>query len=353
VMGDKVPPITQEPLFFPVTTLQFETFPVIPIQTGQWVGDAELPMEPAPQFFPLVLPSSEEAPANPVIPFRAGRVLGDKTQPITIEPKFFPVTTLQFETFPVIPFQVFRDKEPVELPHHGAVNPNFFFFPFIDFTFETHPNIPLIVVPPTAMAPRLDGAIPKFYPTITQVAAIAAASPFIPFRVVPPTADEPRLDGAQSQFRPVLPFNFVTHPNIPIIIGRSDAELDPAIANYPFQRPVFTGFVVGNAPPIAYDATGYGTCILQIDPTLYPSAAAFYMEAVLKSDTGTAAARLFNITDAAAVALSEVTTVSTSFVRLRSAALTLPAGPREYRIEPGFSAAATTTMCGARVIVST
>jgi hypothetical protein len=381
-------------------------------------------MEPGPRFFPTVMPSTEVDPANPVIPFNA-IIWKHPVPPHQIAPQFLPVVLPNFVTHPNIAFQVFRDKEPLHPPHHGAVNLNYFYFPFIDFTFETHPNIPIQVVrdfgdrtpplpiaakpkyfpfidfpfetspvppfrvgrdfgdkappieafpkfypfidftfethpniqfrvmPPTATVPDLGAALPKFYPTLMPSGLVAAANPVILFKVVPPTATVPKLGEATPQFLPVILPNFVTHPNIPIIYGRSLAEQDPAVERYPFQRPVFLGFPVGNAPPIVYDPDGYGTCILQIDPTLYPAAAAFYMEAVIKSDIGTAAARLFNITDAVAVAGSEVTTLTTSFVRLRSGALTLPAGPREYRVEPGLSAGSVTTVCGARVIVST
>ena len=49
---------------------------------------------------------------------------------------------------------------------------------------------------------------------------------------------------------------------------------------------------------------------------------------------GTAKARIYNVTDAAAVAGSEVTTTSTTYVRLRSGAVTL-ANTKEYQVQFG------------------
>lgn len=61
---------------------------------------------------------------------------------------------------------------------------------------------------------------------------------------------------------------------------------------------------------------------------------AVVFESTIRATVGTARSRLFDITAAAAVANSEVTTTSGSMVRLRSAALTLVDG-NEYRLQTG------------------
>lgn len=63
----------------------------------------------------------------------------------------------------------------------------------------------------------------------------------------------------------------------------------------------------------------------------------WYFEASFKAGTGTAYVRLYNATDAAAVASSEVTTTSTSYVSVRSSALTKPTGTKTFVVQYGHN----------------
>lgn len=67
---------------------------------------------------------------------------------------------------------------------------------------------------------------------------------------------------------------------------------------------------------------------------------AIVFEASIRATAGTARARLFDVTAAAAVANSEVTTTSSSMTRLRSAAITLVDG-NEYRMQTGKAVGST------------
>ncbi len=87
------------------------------------------------------------------------------------------------------------------------------------------------------------------------------------------------------------------------------------------------------------------------DPTQYSPAPTVYFQSYVKTDAGTGRARLFNVTDAAAVSGGEVTTASTSFVRLRTGALTLPATAKEYKVQAGSDVGNTTDLDGADLIV--
>lgn len=63
----------------------------------------------------------------------------------------------------------------------------------------------------------------------------------------------------------------------------------------------------------------------------------WYFEASFKAGTGTASVRLYNQTDAAAVASSVVQTTSTSYVSVRSGALTKPTGTKTFVVQCGHS----------------
>lgn len=62
------------------------------------------------------------------------------------------------------------------------------------------------------------------------------------------------------------------------------------------------------------------------------SGGVFTLEVYMRAITGTVFARLFNVTDTAAVAGSDLSTTSVSFARLRSGALTLTTA-KEYRVQ--------------------
>jgi hypothetical protein len=89
----------------------------------------------------------------------------------------------------------------------------------------------------------------------------------------------------------------------------------------------------------------------QYDPTQYTPAPTVYFSANLKTDAGTGRARLFNVTDGAAVAGGELTTASTSFTLLRTGALTLPATAKVYKCQAGGENPNTTNIEGSDLIV--
>ncbi len=91
--------------------------------------------------------------------------------------------------------------------------------------------------------------------------------------------------------------------------------------------------VIGEAAEILF--TQFGNVLRLIDPADYPTGAEFFLEVSLAATGGTARARLFNVTTAAAVTSSELTTTDADATRLRSPALTLASGANTYRVEYG------------------
>jgi len=90
-------------------------------------------------------------------------------------------------------------------------------------------------------------------------------------------------------------------------------------------------------------------------PFLFTSAnwgtQSFYLEVYLRATSGTVLARLYDRTAGAVVASSEVNTASTSFVRLRSAALTLVNGS-EYEVQFGAAGSGAGAFRSAKVIAA-
>lgn len=121
-------------------------------------------------------------------------------------------------------------------------------------------------------------------------------------------------------------------------------------------EPVVATWVVAVPSLVGVGAPGFvqfGNLTRLITRSDYPASALFYFEAVLASGSPayTARTRLYNITDGIVLAGSELSTTSTTPVRLRSGALTLPAGSKEYRGELGGDAGGVYTCYAADVIV--
>lgn len=85
-----------------------------------------------------------------------------------------------------------------------------------------------------------------------------------------------------------------------------------------------------------------------IDVADYTSASYFF-EAVLKTSAGTAYAQLYDLTSAAAISGSEVSTTATSNTRIRSSEITLLTA-KNYTVQYKNSASNTTTYYGSKVI---
>lgn len=90
-------------------------------------------------------------------------------------------------------------------------------------------------------------------------------------------------------------------------------------------------------------------------PFLYTSAnwgaVSFYLEAYVKATAGTVYARLYNVTDSAAVAGSQLSTAAATYQRLRTAALTLTDG-KTYRAQFGKEGADAGKFLGAKLVVT-
>ncbi len=107
------------------------------------------------------------------------------------------------------------------------------------------------------------------------------------------------------------------------------------------------------APSGAATFTTFGVLTREADDDDMAPTVTYYFEATLKSTGGySATARLYNITDAAAVTGAEVSTASLTPVRVRSSSFTLPTGSKEYRVEFGGPAASGTYTCYAADIIA-
>jgi hypothetical protein len=105
------------------------------------------------------------------------------------------------------------------------------------------------------------------------------------------------------------------------------------------DRRQVSGFYAGIAAtgPIVY--ASYGGPFL-LEKVNYDLDMAYYLEVYMRATSGTAHARLLNVTDNAAISLSELSTVSSTFTRLRSSALAL-ADSKEYAVQLGVQGADT------------
>lgn len=77
------------------------------------------------------------------------------------------------------------------------------------------------------------------------------------------------------------------------------------------------------------DATG---SLIEINFNDWPDHT-FYFEVVGKVDAGTGYWRLYNITDSVAMSESEMSSTSTTAVRLRSSEITKPYGTKEFKVQ--------------------
>jgi hypothetical protein len=105
----------------------------------------------------------------------------------------------------------------------------------------------------------------------------------------------------------------------------------------PIQQGLIAFLDIETVSLIVYSRDGWPFLAL-INPADHPTGTQFFFEVILATDNGaiTASARLFNITDAVAVAGSVLSTTVTGLGdRLRSGAVTLAAGDKEYRAERG------------------
>ena len=135
-------------------------------------------------------------------------------------------------------------------------------------------------------------------------------------------------------------------PEPSIAAGISVITPSPAVATW-----VIPAHVLVAAGAAGF--TQFGELTRLIDRSDFPSTALFYFEAIIKTQdpAHTAKARLYNITDGIVVSGSEITTTSTTTQRLRSGALTLPSGAKEYRTEFGGDGGGIYTCHAADVIV--
>lgn len=89
-----------------------------------------------------------------------------------------------------------------------------------------------------------------------------------------------------------------------------------------------------------------------LNPADFGGSPTVYLEVHMKASAGIAYARLYNVTDGAEVASSEVNTSSTTVVRVRSSALALAAGDKVYRVDfGGVAGTGTFTIYDAIVVI--
>lgn len=81
----------------------------------------------------------------------------------------------------------------------------------------------------------------------------------------------------------------------------------------------------------------------------WASVVLFHVEATYRATTGTVRIRLFDLTAAAAVVSSEVSTASSTLARARSSAITLVDG-HEYRLQVGVDSGAAGAIVGASIL---
>lgn len=198
---------------------------------------------------------------------------------------------------------------------------------------------------------------PQFIPFMPPAPPEATANPVIPISYGRWIGDtRPPLIGTQARY---LPFPYFVEPPLPanpVILFRVSPWLafsqpekrSNAWYAGKYQSPRFYPLIVFQLAPETYEPY---EAFLQFDTTQYTPAGTLFFEVILKSLAGAEVkARLFNITDTAAVAGSEITTTSTLPVRLRSGSIAL-SGTKEYRAEVRVTAGETTTIKSARLIV--
>jgi hypothetical protein len=323
-------------------------YPVIPQRVGQWKGQDEEGLDYRESKFTERLPFSGTFPAEPVIPFRMGQWIGDDTEPA-------PVRT-EFRT--VLP----------GVPPAATANP-------------------VIAYRRGEMYVAREGAIIQagFYRLAAQVAAVATVTP-----VIDPTVSEQVPEEVReilAGFQKFVPFagTFPAEAVIPYFVGQWTGDADYEYIPVPKRWPVIPFLSISTMSPpgqlvspymwfdeppqesypwdpseapryfkwisLAYEYTdeeGFG--IVLYDRAQYSNPVVF-LEVVLKtSGPNSARARLYNITDDVPVAVGGVDTLSTSFVRIRSAAIPL-AGAKEYKVQSGRLPPSLTKIQAARLVV--
>lgn len=104
----------------------------------------------------------------------------------------------------------------------------------------------------------------------------------------------------------------------------------PTIGTHPRIIYPAAPFMIGQTPTVVFALHGKTFLYTAANwPTL-----SWYLEADMRATTGTARARLWDVTAGAAVASSDITTTSTTFTQVRSSAVTLT-DAHEYRIQYG------------------
>jgi hypothetical protein len=126
------------------------------------------------------------------------------------------------------------------------------------------------------------------------------------------------------------------YPDIPVTVRREASSLLVDVAWRPFG-------------PIWFDYESF----LEYDTTKEGSVVSVYFEAILEVDSGAGPiyARAFNITDGTVLTGSEISFSGAVATRVRTTALTMPAGAKEYRAEIGVPLGTAATCRAARLVV--
>jgi hypothetical protein len=133
-----------------------------------------------------------------------------------------------------------------------------------------------------------------------------------------------------TEFRTELPF--------PVTLDQWWQPASEPVRTIPPVQPGFIAFLdIEDVSLVVYSRDGWPFLAL-INPADFPAGTQFFFEVILATDNGaiTTFARLRNVTDDAVVADTALSTAVTGLGdRLRSGAITLAAGDKEYAAERG------------------
>lgn len=123
------------------------------------------------------------------------------------------------------------------------------------------------------------------------------------------------------------------------------------VAGYPLNWAEAVAIAAAAGTPPTYST--FGSVTRSLNPSDFGGSPNIYLEVHMKTSASTGYARLYNVTDASEVANTEVSTASTSTVRVRNGtAGALASGDKVYRVEFGaVTGTATVTMYDAIIII--
>lgn len=221
--------------------------------------------------------------------------------------------------------------------------------------------VPTIRLGPKVTPTMLALSLSTFVPTVRIGTVVVPPTATLSLATFAPTVSTPRLVTPSvvsltlSPFAPTVRLGIIVTPSK---VSLTLSAFAPAVAatNNQLVTPLTLALTLtAFAPTVTASSpfTPFGNLTVEIDGSKL-GGHTVYFEAHIKTTVGAklAQARLFNVTDSAAVPNSTVTTASTSPVRVRSSAITLPAAAKTYRAEFGGAAGAAYTCYASRLVVT-